>query len=314
MDPVNKAILLSWNWRAEIIIVLVLAGTLYTRGWVLLRRRTKAHTYKRRGGQPYPLTAVWRLISYLTGIVVVGIALMSPIDVLGGQLFFMHMIQHLLLIMIAPALLLIANPMAVTLWGMPRKVRQPVGKGLSFILNSDSKYRGWIRTATSPGIVWLLWVIVVIGWHDPQMYNWALINEGAHDLEHITFFIVSMLYWWLITGAGPRIHKQFSLVGRIAFVILAIPPNMLTGIIIAFTPSVIYTYYLGVPRIWDIDVMTDQIWSGVIMWVPGSMMYILAALALISQLLGEEASKPHLPESEWGSDEKLLAPGGKKTN
>ena len=312
MDPVNKAILLSWNWRLEIILVLGLAAGLYIRGWVLLRRRTKAHKRKRRAGQPFPLTAVWRLIFYLSGIVVVGIALMSPIDVLGGQLFFMHMIQHLLLIMIAPALLLIANPMAVTLWGMPRKLRKPVGKGLSFILNSDSKYRGWIRNATSPGIVWLLWVIIVIGWHDPSMYNWALENEAVHDLEHITFFVVSMLYWWLIIGSGPRIHKQFSLVGRIAFVILAIPPNMLTGMVIAFTPTPQYTYYLNVPRIWNVDIMTDQMWSGVIMWVPGSMMYIIAALVLIAQLLGEEERKPPLPESAWGSEEKMLAPGGKK--
>lgn len=312
MDPVNKAILLSWNWRVEIILTLVLAGVLYTRGWVLLRRRTKPQKRKRRSGQPHPLTAVWRLISYLSGLAVLGISLMSPIDVLGGQLFFMHMIQHLLMIMIAPVLLLSANPMAVTLWGLPRPVRQPVGKGLSFVLNSDSQYRSWIKAATAPGIVWLLWVIVIIGWHDPQMYNWALESEPIHDLEHITFFAVSMLYWWHVIGAGPRIHKQFSLVGRIAFVILAVPPNMLTGVIIAFSPTPIYTYYLGVPRIWNINIMTDQILSGVIMWVPGSMMYIIAALVLIAQLLSEEERKPYLPESQWGSDEKLLAPGIKK--
>ena len=312
MDPVNKAILLSWNWRPEVIIVLGLAAGLYIRGWVLLRRRTKPHKRKRRAGQPYSLTAVWRLIFYLSGIFVIGIALLSPIDVLGGQLFFMHMIQHLLLIMIAPALLLIANPMAVTLWGMPTKVRKPVGKGLSFILNSDSKYRGWIRSATSPGLVWLMWVIVIVGWHDPGMYNWALESEAAHNFEHITFFIVSMLYWWLVIGAGPRIHKQFSLVGRIAFVILAIPPNMLTGMVIAFTPTPQYTYYLNVPRIWNVDVLTDQMWSGVIMWVPGSMMFIIAALVLIAELLGEEERKPPMPESLWGSDEKMIAPGLEK--
>ena len=309
MDPVNRAILLSWNWRPEVIIVVGLAAGLYIRGWVLLRRRTKSHKRKRRAGQPYSLTAVWRLIFYLSGIFVIGVALLSPIDVLGGQLFFMHMIQHLLLIMIAPALLLIANPMAVTLWGMPRNLRKPVGKGLSFILNSDSKYRGWIRTATSPGIVWLMWVIVIVGWHDPGMYNWALERESAHNLEHITFFIVSMLYWWLVIGAGPRIHKQFSLIGRIAFVILAIPPNMLTGMVIAFTPTPQYTYYLNVPRIWNVDVLTDQMWSGVIMWVPGSMMFIIAALVLIAELLGEEERKPPMPESMWGSDEKMIAPG-----
>lgn len=312
MDPVNKAILLSWNWRPEIIIFLTLAAFLYTRGWVLLRRRTTRNKRKRRAGQPYPLTAVWRLISYLSGIFVIGIALLSPIDVLSGQLFFMHMIQHLLLISIAPVLLLLANPMAVTLWGMPHRARMFVGRGLSFVLNSDSKYRDWIRNATSPGIVWLMWVIVVVGWHDPGLYNLALQNEIVHNLEHITFFVVSMLYWWLVLGSGPRIHKQFSLIGRIAFVVLAIPPNMLTGMVIAFTPTPAYTHYVNMPRIWNIDVMTDQAWAGVIMWEEGSMMYMIAALILIGQLVSQEDRKPPMPESEWGSDEKMLAPGLKK--
>jgi cytochrome c oxidase assembly factor CtaG len=79
--------------------------------------------------------------------------------------------------------------------------------------------------------------------------------------------------------------------------------------VIAFTPTPQYTYYLNVPRIWNIDVLTDQMWSGVIMWVPGSMMYIIAALVLIAELLGEEECKPPMPESMWGSDEKMIAPG-----
>jgi cytochrome c oxidase assembly factor CtaG len=312
MDPVTKAVLTSWGWRTEVILVLTLVGILYTRGWWLLRKRTHNRHKERKPGQPWPLSAGWRLASYLSGLLVMAFALMSPVDVMGGQLFFMHMIQHLLLIMVTPVLLLVANPMATILWGLPRQLRQPVGRGMSHLLNSESTSRKWIRTATAPGVVWMMWVIVVIGWHDPGMYNWALENEWAHDLEHISFFVVSLLYWWHVTGAGPRIHKQFSLVGRIAFVILAIPPNMLTGMVIAFSTAPLYTYYLDVPRLWHIDVMTDQMWSGVIMWVPGSMMYILAALVLIAQLLNQEERKPALPESKWASGDSLLAPGAKK--
>ena len=124
MDPVTKAILLSWDWKIEVIIVLALAGTIYLRGWLRLRRRTDLsrhyHGYRR---SPWRLTAVWRPIAYMAGLFFVALALISPIDALGQQLFFMHMIQHLLLIMITPPLLLMANPMPVMMWGIPDRWR-----------------------------------------------------------------------------------------------------------------------------------------------------------------------------------------------
>ena len=298
MDPTTRAILSSWNWRLSVIIVLALAGTFYTRGWWLLRQR------QRRGR----LATRWRLASYLVGLLIVGLALLSPIDVLASQLFLMHMIQHLLLIMIAPPLLLITNPMPFVLWGLPRKWRLLVGGGIGRLLHRHSPVRRNLRVATSPGIIWLAWVIMVFGWHDPNLYNAALQYEWVHDVEHLTFFAAGMLFWWHVTGAGPRIHKQASLLGRIAFVISAIPPNMLTGVVLAFAPEPIYTFYTAVPRLWGISVMDDQRLGGAIMWIPGSMMYIIAALVLISRLLDREEGKPTLPETVWGSDEGLAAP------
>ena len=224
----------------------------------------------------------------------------------------MHMIQHLLLIMIAPPLLLLANPMPFILWGLPGKWRLKIGRGLSRLLNGKSVFRQYLRKATTPGIVWMIWLISIIGWHDPNAYNAALSSDLVHDLEHLTFFLGGMLFWWHVTGAGPRIHKQFGLIGRIAFALSAVPPNMLTGAAIAFATEPIYTYYNNVPRLMGLSVMEDQQLGGVIMWVPGSMMYIIAALVLISRLLQGESRKPALPEAEWGSDEALIAPGMEK--
>ena len=298
MDPTTKAILSSWDWRISVIIVLALAGTFYTRGWWQLRRR-------QRHGR---LATGWRLVSYLAGLLIIGLALMSPIDVLAQQLFLMHMTQHLLLIMIAPPLLLITNPMPFMLWGLPASWRLKVGRAIGRLLHRNNPLRRNLRVATSPGIIWLAWVIMVFGWHDPNLYNAALQYEWVHDIEHLTFFSAGMLFWWHTTGAGPRIHKQASLLGRIAFVIGAIPPNMLTGVVLAFATEPIYTYYLAVPRLWGLSVMADQQIGGVIMWVPGSMMYIIAALILLSRLLDNEDNKPVLPEKAWGSDEAVVAP------
>jgi len=236
------------------------------------------------------------------------IALLSPIDVLGGQLLTMHMVQHLLLVMIIPPLILLANPLPFLLWGSPHKVRT----GISHLLSPKAKFRYYLRKATGPGVVWLMFVIVYWGWHDPNAYNLALQSALVHDLEHLTFFLVSMLFWWHVIGAGPRIHRPLSPAGRFAYVLTAIPPNMLAGLAIVFATGPIYSYYEAMPRIWGLSVMEDQQIGGVIMWIPGSMMYIIAALILASRWLQKEERKPPLPQSEWATDEAMAVPGLKR--
>ena len=305
MDPVTKALLTSWDWRPEVILILFTVGGLYTIGWWRLRQRARGRTSNWWAG------ALWRPISYVAGLLFIGLALLSPLDVMGSVLFSMHMIQHLLLIMIAPPLLLLANPMPYILWGLPTAVRRKVGRAISRLLHRQSTFRRGLQRATTPGIVWLIWFISILMWHDPNLYNAALRYEWVHDLEHLTFFMGGMLFWWHVTGAGPRIHKQFGLFGRIAFTLSAIPPNMLTGIVIAFASQVIYTYYLDVPRVLGLSALDDQRLGGLIMWVPGSMMYLIAGLILIARMLQQEDDKPPLPESEWGTEQSLRAPGMK---
>jgi putative membrane protein len=300
MDPVLRAVLLSWDWRPEVIIPLLTLGLLYTRGWWRLRQRTAASRQRRGVVQRQHMTAGWKLASYWAGLGFIALALLSPIDVLSSQLFFVHMIQHLMLIMFAPPLLLITNPMPVLLWGLPDRLRYPVGNGLSHLLHRQSRFRNALRAATVPGAVWMLWLVSIVAWHDPFLYDAALRYQWLHDIEHLSFFGGGMLYWWLVTGAGPRIHKQMSLTGRIAFTLSAVPPNMLLGIVLSFANEPYYTHYLAVPRLWGIDVLSDQQLGGVIMWVPGSMMYLIAALVLIARLLQGEARKPALTAEDWG--------------
>jgi len=294
MDPVLNALLLSWDWRVEVIAVLGMAGLLYSRGWWHLRRR-----------QPRLATGR-RLMAYLGGLTVLGLALMSPIDVLGGQFFFVHMIQHLLLVMIAPPLLLLANPFPFFLWGLPAGARRQIGQ----LLRRRTPFRRGLHSLTSPGLVWMTFVAFFVAWHDPKAYDAALRNELVHDLEHLTFFGTAMLFWWQVIGAGPLL-RSLSRGVRLGYVLAVVPVNMLTGVFIAFARQPIYTYYTAVPRLWGMTVMQDQMLGGVIMWIPGSMMYLLAALILISRLIQAEADKQPLPESDWATDEAMIAPGWK---
>lgn len=305
MDPVLRAALTSWDPRAEVIFVLALAGIIYLRGYLRLRNRTASNRQFSR----LQARAWWRPASYLSGLVIIAVALMSPIDVLATQLFTMHMVQHVLLVMIAPPLMLIANPLPYSLWGLPDQLRPGAGR----LLRQGSQFRVRLKQATGAGLVWMLFVVIYWGWHDARMYTLALQNGLLHDVEHLSFFTVSLLFWWHAIGAGPRIHKVFSPAVRIAFLLSAIPINMIAGVAIAFANSPIYPFYAAMPRLWGLSVMDDQQLAGVIMWVPGSMMYLIAALFLAARWLSQEEKKPALPESAWASEKALAAPGWHKS-
>ncbi len=303
MDPIARAALSSWDWRPEVIITILFLGGLFVVGW--RRLRTISGPARNRGS----LGASWRPVSYVAGLFVIGFALMSPLDVLVQQLFFMHMIQHLLLIMVAPVLLLLPNPMPFLLWGLPPRARLATGGALGHILHKESMIGRILRKLTGPMAVWFIMIAFIVGWHDPNMYNAALGSELVHDLEHITMFVAGMLFWWTVTGAGPRLHKNLSRPAKIAFVIAAIPPNMALGAALAFAQQPIYSFYSDMPRLWGISVLDDQRISGIIMWIPGSMMYFLAALTLLFLILSGEEKKPLPQDKPWLADEALAAPG-----
>lgn len=311
MDPVLRAALSSWAWRPEVFFPLVILGLVFTNGWLRLRQRSKKSAVPGAKRSGWQLGAVWQLVSYWAGLGVIAFSLMSPLDVLVQQLFFVHMTQHLLLIMIAPPLLLLPNPMPFLLWGLPTQLRLMAGRFIGLVLNKNSMTGGLIRRVLTPGVIYFVFIITIFGWHDPNMYNAALRSEFVHDLEHITFFMAGMLFWWQVIGAGPVIYRPMGQVGRIVFTLAAIPPNMALGILLAFSPVVIYTYYNDVPRLLNMSVLTDQQLSGIIMWIPGSMMYFIAGLALISLLLKGETAKPPQPDPAWMNETALAAPGTK---
>jgi len=282
MDTTTRALLLSWGWRFELIAVLLLLGALYVRGWWRLRQ--KGHH----------LAVGWRLVCYVAGLLVVALALMSPIDLLGEQLFLMHMIQHLLLIMLVPPLLWLGQPFPLGIWGMPAFARRLTITAFS----QKSPFRNLLVKLASPGVVWFIFVALLWGWHDPSVYNAALRNELVHDLEHFSFFGIGMLYWWLLTGAAPVFTRRLTAGSRMILAVAAVPPNMFAGIFIAFSNTVIYTHYLSVPRLFHISALTDQRAGGLIMWIPGSMMFILAALIFLRLLLQNNGEQDrHKPVS-----------------
>jgi cytochrome c oxidase assembly factor CtaG len=293
MPPILKALFSSWEWRLDILIVLGVLTTVYVIGWLRMRK------------QGAKLARGWRLVAYLSGMLLLITATMSPIDMLGGQLLFMHMIQHKIVVMGAAPLLWLGNPFPIGLWGLPISVR----RGTTLFFARGSLLRQGLAVITQPGVAWLTFIIVYIGWHDANLYNLALRKDWVHDLQHITFFVAAMLFWQHVVGAAPRLHKRLPVWAVVAYLLLAVPPNAIAGAAIAGIPEVIYTYYESVPRIWGFSAIEDQMTAGAIMWIQGSEMLIQSAIIVIA-VHWMRAGKAIQPTSGAVlSDEALIAPG-----
>ncbi len=293
MPPIVKALFSSWEWRLDILIVLGTLTTLYIVGWLRLRR------------QKAKLANGWRLAAYLSGIFLLITATMSPIDMLGGQLLFMHMIQHKIVVMAAAPLLWLGSPFPIGLWGLPAVLRRRT----TLFFARDSLLRRGVAVITQPGVAWLTFIVIYIGWHDSNLYNQALRKDWVHDLQHITFFVAAMLFWQHVVGAAPRLHKRLPLWAVVAYLLIAVPPNAIAGATIASVPEVIYSYYESVPRIWGFSVLEDQMTAGAIMWIQGSEMFIQAAIIVIAVHWIRADKATRSASGAVLSDEAMIAPG-----
>ena len=253
-----------WDLSPYVLIPLAVLASAYLVGRWRLGRRAK-----------YPIPMAAGDLLYLGGVLALLLALVSPIDVFAGDLFFMHMVQHLLLMMVAAPLLLLANPVSKMLWAFPRGVRHRLGG----VLNSSGVLRLVLRGVTVPIIAWLIFVITIWVWHTPVSYDAALASEGLHLLEHLTMFGAAVIFWWPVVGPAPvRSHLPHPL--RFLYLFLALFQNIILGAILTFADGPIYSHYVGAPDHWGMRGDLDQQLGGVLMWIPGTMMYF-AALALL---------------------------------
>jgi cytochrome c oxidase assembly factor CtaG len=292
MHPLLRALFSAWDWRFDISLLLLTFAILYTVGWWRLRQRGRIKVATRR-----------RLAAYWSGIFTLALALMSPIDPLGGQLFFMHMIQHMITIMVSAPLLWLGAPFPFLLWGLPTVARKWVGQQFA----QASLLRSGLRVLRQPALVWMAFVAVYAGWHDPILYDLALRHAWVHDIQHLTFFGTAMLLWWVVIDAAPHLYYT-SVWGRVIMVVGIIPVNMAVGITIATAQEVIYPYYATVPRIWGFTAVADQSTAGVIMWTSGSEMLVLAVIFLLASAMRSE-KKPPPPIAAWDREEAMIAPG-----
>ena len=281
--------MVHWNFRVDILLVLALAAGIYLTGWSRLRRQADG------------AAAFSGLALYLGGIAALAIALVSPVDRLAAERLSMHMVQHILLLMIAPLGILLANPFAAVVWGLPAAVREP----FAGLFREGAPLRSVLSVLTLMPVAWALYVVNLWGWHHPALYQAALEYWWLHDLEHWLFFGTAVLFWWPIVNAAPLYRPGRPLGWRIVYLVAATLQNTLLGMAIALPERVLYPFYAAAPVVEKLSPIHDQALGGGIMWVSGHM-YIVPILVLVACRLAAEDDAANAADRSGGLD---LGPG-----
>lgn len=267
-----------WTFDAVSVSGLSVLIILYSRGlWLSTRRSSKLFPW-------------WRPTLFYTGWLALLVGATSPIDGLAGDLFLMHMVQHMLLMMIGPPLILLGAPVVPVLRGLPNVVR----KNLAIPLLQMVRVRKGLSLLASPLVAWLSFVFTLWIWHIPAVYNNAAQDEGLHIIQHVMFISAAGFFWWAVITPVP-LQSRLAYGLRLLYLFLATVQSTVLAAIITLSPSVLYTYYENMPRVWGISMADDQTIGGLIMWIPGAMMYFIAlAFIFIVMLKKEDARMRHL--------------------
>ena len=262
-----QAILLSWTFPPILTALNLLAALLYLRGWLALRSLL-----------PEKL-ALWRAVSFFAGLATLQIALASPIDAFDAFSLTDHMIQHLLLMMVVPPLILVGNPGVPMMRGLPRVARRALG----WLLKHPPV--SWVADLLCrPALCWLLFTISMLGWHLPRPYDLALRSSSWHETEHATFFVASILFWWPVIQPWPS-HARWPRWSLIPYLLLADFANSGLCAFLVFSGRIFYVFYSQFPRINSLSVENDQVIAGAVMWVVGSLAFLIPAVAIAVNLL-----------------------------
>jgi putative membrane protein len=247
----------SWQWDPT-----VLAGTVALAGgyaW-LIRGRGRVAAWS-------PLAR----LSFAAGLLALFLALESPIDVGGDNyLFSFHMLQHLLLAMVVPPLLLLGLP---------------------------EEWRAFNRIRVSPLAASVIFNLVLAIWHLPFLYDATLRNEPVHVLEHLTFLAVGVLFWWPLLVPDGRAGSM-SMMGKIAYLGFAGVPPTILGLAFILSPVVIYPFYAAAPRVMPLSPLEDQLVAGLVMFGLGNLIYFVAIWVIFFRLDDKGATAGDRPVAE----------------
>jgi len=280
-------VLLAWSLEAHVVLPLLAAALLYR--WAVARVNA-VHS-----ANPVPRFRVW---CWYLGLGVLLIALASPIATYDTTLFSLHMIQHLLLTLVAPPLLALGAPITLLLRLSSPSTRQRL---ILPVLHSRL-----LRIVSFPVITWVLFAGVMWASHFTGLYDAALDSEAIHVLEHAIYLTVGLLFWWPVVGADPS-PWRLPHPARIAYLFLGMPQSSFLGLAIFSAPEVLYPHYASLIRDWGPTPLADQQLAGGIMWVGGDLVFLIAMILAVAVWLRAEEAEGRRSDARLDREADLAA-------
>jgi len=261
-----------------LILILILASLFYLRGW----RRTFSFSMG--------VTPVWRAVSFLLGMFLIWLALGSPLSTYDHDLLTAHMIQHLLLMTFAPALILLGEPVLAVWHGLPRVARDALGRLF------QSRWMQRLAHALSRlTLCWTVSAFTLVAWHIPSVFTAALHSSALHAFEQASFFGAGFLFWWPVIEPWPS-SKASSRWPILLYLFLAtLPCDILSGFLV-FSERIAYPVYFSAPRHFGLSGLADQECAGALMWTVVTVVYLVPAAIITTRLLSPRRS--HRVEQE----------------
>jgi cytochrome c oxidase assembly factor CtaG len=256
----------GWTWSWYLIVPLACIAILYTLGILELRRRNSRISRQ-------------RVLCFVAGWFSLFLALDSPIHNISELLFWVHMTQHEILMLISAPLLVMARPLIPFLWAIPENWRTRVAS-LSRLVTLK---RTW-SFLSAPLAAWMLHAIALWLWHAPPLFVSALHSEFWHAAQHISFLGTALLFWWtLFNHHGGRLGYG----GAVLYVFTTVVHTSILGAWLTFSPKIWYTPYEHTARLWGLTALQDQQLGGLIMWIPAGTLLTVFGLALLLSWLRE---------------------------
>ena len=266
-----QAILQSWSPPLGVNLALGLTVVVYVRGWLRLHA-----TFPK-------LFSAWRLAAFLTGIISIWIAIGSPLAAFDDVSLTVHMVQHLLLMAIAPYFILLGAPTLPLLQGLPQLIaRRVIGPFLRW-----APLRRFGHLITNPAICWLAATLALIVWHVPAVFEAALRNDWLHNLEHASFLAAGLLFWWPVVQPWPSTARWPRWSVPLYLFAATLPCDALSGFL-AFCDRVVYVSYNSAPRLLNIPPLEDQQLAASLMWICVTIILLVPAVIVTMQILSPQ--------------------------
>jgi putative membrane protein len=273
-----------WDWSLDPPLFLVIGFAILF--WIG-NRRTAAPERTRRERR-------LRIACFYAGLAVVAIALDSPLDTLSDQLFWAHMVQHVLLLVVAPPLIVLARPW-IRLWrSLPLGARQLLGRGLGQGRRA-APLRGVSRFLGDPLPSFLLFSGVLLAWHVPALFDATLRSSAVHALEHTLFFSTAVLFWKQVLPSLP-LRARLVPLQRVIYLVGAMVVSWILAVVLALAPEPLYAHYAHeASRPGGLSALTDQQLAAGVMWVPGSITFVIVIFVYVHRWLAPAPASRRAP-------------------